>query len=54
MLGEAGYTSKDRGAKEDATNDLGDDSRLAHLGEGEMEDSTEDDDDGRLEIRHRH
>ena len=54
MFCEAGYTSKYRGTKEDATNDFGNDSRLADLGEGEMEDSTEDDDDSRLEDGYRH
>ena len=48
-IGESGNTSKDGGAEQDAPNDLGDDAGLTEVGEGEVEEAAEDDDDARLQ-----
>lgn len=45
---ESRYAAHDRGPEQDASDDLGDDARLADLGERPLQDSAEDDDDAGL------
>lgn len=47
-IGEAWDATEDGRTKDNAADDLGDDSGLSDLGEGVMEETTEDDDDGGL------